>query len=84
MTLRDLLAEVDAEDDGPFLLAPQGHAWAPTPKQVEIMRMLRETPMLTDAVLRFLTRKQAEIAAATLNVLYTPDELEELRKQFET
>lgn len=77
----DLASEIEREFDESFDIPGAGTHWEPTPKQIEIMRILKETPMLTDWCLRRLRELQARIAGATLNVMYTEQELEELRSQ---
>ena len=55
--------------------------WVPTPKQMEIVRILRDEPILTGATLEFLKQKQAQIAQCKLNALYTPEQLAEFQQQ---
>jgi len=52
--------------------------WEPTPKQLEIMRILKETPMLTDWLLQTLVAKVQEINTAILRTLYTDEQIKEL------
>ena len=63
------------------LLPPPAPEWNPTPKQVAVMRILRERPMLTDWVLRKLTDLVMRIEQATLREMYSAEELEQLKKE---
>lgn len=46
----------------------------------EIITILHDTPLLVAPVLRWLKIKRAEMASAQLSVLYSPEELEEMKK----
>lgn len=81
----DLDAELAGDDfSGSFSMPgfnqPSSEDWTPTQKQIEIVRILKETPMLTDWALRRLRELQARITMATLNEMYSPDELQALRE----
>lgn len=52
--------------------------WIPTQKQLAIMEILKETPMLTDWTLQQLQQLQSRIKNATLRAMYTPDQLRAL------
>ena len=88
-TIKDLRADIESEREesdvfSPAIFAPKSSdAWEPTPKQIEIMAILKETPMLTDWCLRQLKGLQARIMKATLDEMYSPEELAELRREFE-
>lgn len=80
----DIEQELEGDEYSDTFRVPDtsgSNQWVPTPKQIEIMSILRETPMLTDWCLRRLKELQARIAGATLDVMYTEDELTALRKQ---
>jgi hypothetical protein len=47
----------------------------------EIVKLLRGNPILMEPALNWLTQKIAEISAATLSVLYTEDQLSEMRNR---
>lgn len=53
------------------------------PKIVSIAQFLEANPLLVEPCLRWLNQKNAEMNAAQLSVLYTPAELDELRKKWE-
>lgn len=52
--------------------------WAPTAKQLQIIAILKETPMLTDWTLNKLLDLQARIKNVTLREMYTPTQLKAL------
>lgn len=53
---------------------------ANSPSYREILTILQDTPLLVAPALQWLKKKRAEMAAAQLGVLYTPEELEEMKK----
>lgn len=54
-----------------------------TPRMIEIIRLLQDNLLLVGPTLNFVKGKMAEINSATLQVLYSQEQLEELRKQME-
>lgn len=54
-----------------------------TPSTVAIVKALLETPLLVEPTRRFVMQKRSELAMAQLQVLYTPEELEELKQKME-
>lgn len=53
------------------------------PKIVSIAQFLEANPLLVEPCLRWLQQKNAEMNAAQLAVLYSPAELDELRKKWQ-
>lgn len=53
-----------------------------SPKYKEVLKILHASPILVEPTLRWLQKIQSKLAAAQLSVLYTSEELEELRKQY--
>ena len=52
-----------------------------SPKFKEIVDILLKSPILVAPTLNWLKQKQAQIARAQLESLYTPEELEEMYKK---
>ena len=91
-TAAEMVIEADAEVPP---LSMGAAYWMPTPgarggtvpdvvrdsRVVEIVKTLGDTPLMIDAVLQFVRRKNAELASAQLAVLYTPDQLEQMKKE---
>jgi len=50
------------------------------PQIVAIAKTLNDNPLLITPATRWLQQKLAEMANAQLSVLYTPEELDEMRK----
>jgi len=50
-------------------------------KYQEILKILHDQPILVEPTLNWLRNKTSELATAQLSALYTPEELEELRKR---
>lgn len=46
----------------------------------EIVQVLRDNPLLVAPTLQWVRRKRAEMAAAQLHVLYSPEELEQMKE----
>mgnify|MGYP001576191954 CR=1 FL=1 len=71
--------QVGSADDGmpadPVTLA------VANPKVRAILEALHKHPLLVEPTARFLDRKIAEVSMATLQALYSPAELDELKKQ---
>ena len=70
-----------AQFDDLLTIPPPMPEWSPTPKQIAIMRILRERPQLTDWVLRRLSELIQRIEAASLREMYSAEELDQLRKE---
>ena len=51
-----------------------------SPKFKEVIHILLRSPILVAPVLNWLRQKQAQLARAQLESLYTPEELEEMYK----
>ena len=51
------------------------------PKLQSLVRVLHENPLLVEPTVRFVHLKLSEIAMSTLKTLYTPPELEELKRK---
>lgn len=60
------------------IMGGRGGEWIPTPKQLEILQILKETPMLTDWTLRALKNLKARINNAMLREMYSTTELKEI------
>jgi hypothetical protein len=78
--LKEMSAEVQAEEERLFG-SPQQNDLSRSAKYQELTRILHDNPILVEPALRWLKATQAKLAAATLNVLYTPEELEELQQR---
>jgi len=52
------------------------------PRVFEIVKLLLAKPILVQPCLQWLNERLALLAQAELNVLYTPEQLAELRKQY--
>jgi len=50
------------------------------PNVLAVARLLVDNPLLVVPTLRWVQTKIAEMAGAQLSVLYTPEELDEMRK----
>jgi hypothetical protein len=50
-----------------------------SPGMIEIINILAATPLLTEPALRWCRQKQSELAQSQLSVLYTPEQLQEMR-----
>lgn len=70
------LDEIEEENDRLF-----GQQRQLSPKFQQITVILNENPILIGPCLEWLGHKQAEIAMATLNALYTPEQIEAMKKQ---
>ena len=80
--LKALTDEVDAEEQRMFG-TPRADDLSRSVKYQELTRILQDNPILVEPALRWLKATQAKLAAATLSVLYTPEELEELKQRLE-
>lgn len=63
--------------------APQDTDLFSSPKFQELVQILLSDPILVAPTLNFLTAKQAQIAQAKLEALYTPEQLEEMYKDLQ-
>jgi len=54
-----------------------------SPKFQDIVQLLMQSPILVAPTLNWIRKKQAQIAQAQLQTLYTQEELEEMYKQVE-
>jgi len=52
-----------------------------TPRMVAIVQLLQAEPILCEPCLRWLKQKQAELAAAKLQTLYTTEEIAAMQHQ---
>lgn len=89
--LSELLQEISADNESAQSwmpeMASQGGPVALTendpPRVHQIVQVLRDNPILIEPTLSWLNSKQGEISAATLQILYTPEQLEALKKRLE-
>ena len=85
----EFFSKVDEESDqdelnlfgGMGSKSPQSTDLFASPKFREIVDILLATPILTAPTLSWLKIKQAQMARAQLEALYTKEELEEMYKQ---
>lgn len=83
--LKELDEETRAEEERMFGSASSAaSSLSRSPRFQAINRLLHENPILVEPVLRFIQQKIAAIELAKLQILYTPEELEELRQRMES
>jgi len=87
-SLSEQLAKIEeegyAEDAalwGPQAGRPGPNDLANSPKFQELVRTLHEHPILVEPALNWLREKQAQLARAQLEVLYSPEQLAEMYEQ---
>lgn len=73
-------AEIDRESQELFGQNQLNHQTIP-PRTLEIVKILQDKPILVQPCLQWLKGRLALLAQAELNVLYTSEQLEELRRE---
>ena len=81
----DLLKALDKDVENAVEMLPgtsmNGGLVRDNPKIRAIVDFLIENPLYVEPTLRFLNRTHSAVAAATLETLYTPEELAAMRKE---
>ena len=88
MTLREIVEAMEADNASESEIGFGGGAQPQQPlpmgpKFHAIAQLLIANPLLVEPTLIFVQQKLGEIAAAQMRVLYTEEQLEELRKRME-
>ena len=60
------------------------HDLVSSPKFKEIVAILHHSPILVEPVLKWLKVTQAALATAQLEVLYTPEQLQQMAEQLQS
>ncbi len=87
-TVKEMVEAIEsAEGEAPDLIPPihgsQGDGPPLTAKMIRIVQILQSNLLLCEPTLNWLERKQSELAAAQLAVLFSPEELAAKRKLLE-
>jgi hypothetical protein len=79
------LAEIEADNSADDLLPSFGakEGEAITPKMVEIVKLLQKNLLLVEPTLKWIRETEARMTQAQLTVLYTKEELDEMKKALE-
>jgi len=83
-SLKEMVDELDAQVESEEQLlwgSPGGVNLANSPRFKEILQILHEQPLLVQPVVEWLRQMKAKMAMAQLQVLYTPEQIEEMTQQ---